>query len=226
MKKCCDFKPCVLSAHDNGVSVVSFYGRKGYGIKMNFQEFSEYVSSGKIIKGGSEIHHYLHKLSQQALKITTEINNSFHDEKELRILFSKLIGKPVDEGFGLHPPFHTDCGKNITLGKNVFINSGCHFQDQGGITIGDGSLIGHNVVLATLNHAFSPGNRADMQPKPIIIGKRVWIGSSSTVLPGISIGDNAIIGAGSVVTKNVPPNTIAAGNPARIIKKIDEYIGQ
>ena len=189
---------------------------------MNLQKFLEYISSGRPIKGGSETHQYLHKLSQEALKITAEINSSFHDEQELRMLFSKLIGKTVDERFGLHPPFYTDCGKNITVGKKVFINSGCHFQDQGGITIGDRALIGHNVVLATLNHGFTPENRADMHPKPIVIGKKVWIGSNSTVLPGITIGDNAIIGAGSVVTKNVPANVIVAGNPAKFIKKIDK----
>ena len=128
----------------------------------------------------------------------------------------------MDEGFGLFPPFHTDCGKNITLGKNVFINMGCKFQDQGGIFIGDGALIGHNVVLATLNHAMNPRDRGTMIPAPIHIGKNVWIGSNATVLPGVTIGDGAIVAAGAVVTKDVPKNTIVGGVPARVIRPLSE----
>ena len=133
---------------------------------------------------------------------------------------TKLIGKPVDESFTFFPPFYTDCGKNITVGKHVFLNVGCKFQDQGGIFIGDETLIGHNVVLATLNHAMEPEDRATMIPAPIHIGKRVWIGSNATVLPGVTIGDGAIVGAGAVVTKDVPGNTVVGGVPARVLRKI------
>lgn len=97
---------------------------------------------------------------------------------------------------------------------------GCKFQDQGGIFIGDGSLIGHNVVLATLNHAMDPEDRATMIPAPIHIGKRVWIGANATVLPGVTIGDGAIVAAGAVVTKDVPENTVVGGVPARVMRKI------
>ena len=134
--------------------------------------------------------------------------------------FSKLTGREVDKSFGIFPPFYTDCGKNIIIGKNVFINACRRFQDQGGIEIGDGSLIGHNTTIATLNHDFNPEKRANINPKPVKIGKNVWIGSDSTILPGVEIGDGAIVGAGSVVTKSVPKNTIVAGNPAKIIRKI------
>ena len=94
---------------------------------------------------------------------------------------SELTGSVVDETFGMFPPFYTDCGKNIHIGKNVFINSGCQFQDQGGIYIDDGALIGHRVVLATLNHEIDPDKRADLLPAPIYIGKNVWIGAHATV---------------------------------------------
>ena len=122
----------------------------------------------------------------------------------------------------MFPPFYTDCGKNITIGKNVFINMGCKFQDQGGIFIDDGALIGHNVVLATLNHDMNPETRHDMIPKPIHIGKNVWIGSNSTILSGVTIGDGAIVAAGAVVTKDVEKNTVVGGVPAKFIKKCDE----
>lgn len=104
----------------------------------------------------------------------------------------------------------------------MFINSGCKFQDQGGIYIGDGALIGHNVVIATLNHDFAPEKRRGMYPKPVNVGKNVWIGSNSTICPGVTIGDNAVIGAGSVVTKDVPENMVAVGVPAKVIKSIFE----
>ncbi|WP_407942282.1 sugar O-acetyltransferase [Microaerobacter geothermalis] len=148
-------------------------------------------------------------------------NGNYHTPEEIRELFSMLIGKPVDETFSMFPPFYTDCGKNISVGKNVFINSGCRFQDQGGITIGDGALIGHNVVLATLNHDLDPSKRSNLHPAPIVIGKNVWIGSNSTILPGVAIGDGVVIAAGAVVTKDVPPNVVAGGVPARVIKKIE-----
>lgn len=172
------------------------------------------------MQGGSEAHLFMHGVSQEALRLTAEINGSYHEPEELRSLFSQLIGRPVDETFGLFPPFYTDCGKNIHIGKNVFINMGCKFQDQGGIYIGDGALIGHNVVLATLNHAMSPEDRASMIPAPIRIGKRVWIGANATVLPGVTIGDGAIVAAGAVVTKDVPENTVVAGVPAVPIRHL------
>ena len=118
-------------------------------------------------------------------------------------------------------PFYTDCGKNLHIGKNVFINSGCCFQDQGGITIGDGALIGHNVVMATLNHSEDPETRGNLHPAPIHIGRNVWIGASATILPGVTIGDGAIVGAGSVVTRDVPENMTVTGVPARILRSVN-----
>ena len=189
---------------------------------MDLNEFLEHLNSGEKVQGGSEVHQFMHGVSQEALRITAEINSGHHTPEELRALFSQLIGRPVDESFGMFPPFYTDCGKNIHIGKNVFLNMGCKFQDQGGIFIGDGALIGHNVVLATLNHAQSPSDRASMIPAPIHIGKNVWIGANATVLPGVTIGDGAIVAAGAVVAKDVPENTIVGGVPARIIRTISE----
>lgn len=189
---------------------------------MDLETFLEHLNSGKPVRGGSEAHLFMHGVSQEALRLTAEINGSYHPPEELRALFSQLIGRPVDESFGLFPPFYTDCGKNIHIGKNVFINMSCKFQDQGGIFIGDGALIGHNVVLATLNHAKSPQDRSSMLPAPIHIGKNVWIGANATVLPGVTIGDGAIVAAGAVVTRDIPENTIVGGVPAKVIRTISE----
>ena len=185
-------------------------------------EFRNLMAKGTHVETGSALYSAFHKFSQNALKITNEINNKYHSPEEIRELFAKLIQNEISDDFGLFPPFYTDCGVNIKIGKNVFINACCRFQDQGGIEIGDGALIGHNVTIATLNHDFNPKTRQNITPKSVKIGKNVWIGSDSTILPGVKIGDGAIIGAGSVVTKSVPKNTIAAGNPAKAIREIEE----
>ena len=121
---------------------------------------------------------------------------------------------------GCSPPFYTDFGKNITIGRDVFINSGCHFQDQGGIEIGDGVLIGHNVVLATIDHDLDPARNRKNHYAPIKIGAHVWIGSNATILSGVSIGEWSVVAAGAVVTKDVPPMMVVGGVPAKVIKKV------
>lgn len=138
----------------------------------------------------------------------------------MRAFLSELFGRPVPDSFRVFPPFYTDFGKNITVGEGVFINACCHFQDHGGVTLGDGCQIGHNVVFATLNHDVNPAMRSYTYPAPIVLGRKVWVGSNATILPGVTIGDNSIVAAGAVVTKDVPANTIVGGVPARRIKDI------
>lgn len=187
---------------------------------MTTAEFIKIMDSGENISGGSTVHAKMHELSQEAIRITMEINNAYHNHDEIIELMSELTGIKIHESFGLFPPFYTDCGKNLHIGKRVFINAGCKFQDQGGITIGDDVLIGHNCVIATLNHAMDPDRRADMIPAPVRIGNKVWVGANATILQGVTIGDGAIIAAGAVVNKDVPPRAIVGGVPARIIKTI------
>lgn len=163
---------------------------------------------------------YADTLFQEAVRIGMELNSQYHTPEEIREIMGRLTGKRMDDSFRMFPPFYTDFGKNITIGKDVFINSGCHFQDQGGITIGDGSLIGHNVVLATINHDLSPANNRKNHYAPIIIGSHVWIGSNATILPGVKIGDWAVVAAGAVVTKDIPALTVAGGVPAKVLKKV------
>ncbi len=187
---------------------------------MELNVFLAKMDTGEEIEAGSEYHLYMHELSQEALRITAEMNNAYHSPEELLALMRKLTAQPDFPVFGLFPPFYTDCGKNIHFGKNIFVNSGCRFQDQGGIWIGDNTLIGHNAVLATLNHDPDPKKRANLIPSRIVIGQDVWLGANVTVLPGVSIGDGAIIAAGAVVTKDVPPNTIVGGVPAKMLKTV------
>lgn len=163
---------------------------------------------------------YADVLFQEAVRIGMELNCQYHTSEEIREIMGRLTGKKIDDSFRLFPPFYTDFGKNITIGKDVFINSGCHFQDQGSITIGDGSLIGHNVVLVTINHDLNPKENRKNHYAPIKIGSHVWIGSNATVLPGVTVGDWAVIAAGAVVTKDVPARTVVGGVPAKILKAV------
>ena len=178
------------------------------------------LNAGTTIPGDSALHRVMHEVSQDALRIAAELNGSYHEPSRVRELIGQLIGKPVDDSVTVFPPFQADFGRNITLGKRVFINSGCRVQDQGGIVIGDDCLIGHNVVMATLNHGLDPARRADLIPAPIVIGRNVWIGSNATILPGITIGENSVVAAASVVTKDVPANTVVVGTPARAVRSV------
>lgn len=191
---------------------------------MNIAQLIDHFNLGKSVEAGTEAHDLLVQCSHEAMRITSELNASYHSAEQIRELMCRLTGKAIDASFTLFPPFYSDFGKNITIGKNVFINACCCFQDQGGITIGDGVLIGHRVVLATINHGLAPDERQCNHPAPIVIGRNVWIGSGSIVLPDITIGENAVVGAGAVVTKDVEPGTVVAGVPARFIKNVSKVV--
>ena len=152
---------------------------------MELKELLEHLNSGDVVGTNKEYVELMRCYSRQAQKLTMEINTKYHEPDEIAELFSEIIGKPVGEDFGLFPPFYTDFGKNITIGKNVFINAGCKFQDQGGIFIDDGALIGHGVVLATLNHDMDPAKRQQLHQAPIHIRKNVWIGANAVICAGV-----------------------------------------
>ena len=178
------------------------------------------MAAGLPVENGSEAHQLMHQMAQDAIRITMEINNRYHTPEELRVLFSELWGIEIPEGFAMFPPFNTDCGKNTHIGERLFMNSGCKFQDQGGIFIDDDCLLGHNVTLCTINHNPDPDQRGDMSFAPIRIEDKAWIGANATVLQGVTIGEGAIVAAGAVVTKDVAPRTVVGGIPAKFIKNV------
>lgn len=189
--------------------------------KIDLTTFRNYVKEGNIIALGEEMFDYMLIHSNEARDITLEYNNLQINDKKRNKLLCELTSTQVPNSVTITSPFNCDFGKNLHLGENVFFNSGVSIQDQGGVWIGDGCLIGHNVVIATLNNELEPSKRQNLIPSPVILGKNVWIGSNSTILPGVHIGDNSVIAAGAVVTKNVPENTIFGGVPAKFIKDIE-----
>lgn len=186
---------------------------------MTVKEFNEYVRTRQPLDS-DEVHQLMDDMSNEARRITFRLNTAYHTPDEVRALLSELFGYTVSDSLRVFPPFYADYGKNISVGEGVFINACCHFQDHGGVTIGDGSQIGHNVVFATLNHGLRPEERRHTVPAPIVLGRNVWIGSNATILAGVTIGDNAVVAAGAVVTKDVQPNAIVGGVPAKFIKSI------
>ena len=186
---------------------------------MQLSDFLSYVRTGKALDT-DEILSFMDKMSEEARRVTFRLNSSYHPADEVRGLLSELFGYAVPSTLRVFPPFYSDFGKNIHVGEDVFINACCHFQDHGGVTLGDGCQIGHNVVFATLNHGLQPLERRITYPAPIILGRNVWIGSNSTILQGVTIGDNAVVAAGAVVTKDVEQGSIVGGVPARFIRRI------
>ncbi len=159
---------------------------------------------------------------KRAMAITAALNRlTFNDAAEIRAVFSDLIGTKVDDGFSLIPPFYATGGDNIRVGRNVFINQNCTMYDLGGIDIADDVMIGPNVSIITAGHPLEPSQRrAAVIAKPIVIERNVWIAAAATIVGGVTIGENAVVAAGSVVTRDVPPNTLVGGNPARVIRSI------
>ena len=159
----------------------------------------------------------------QVINRTIELSahlNSSTDVDQIRKRLSEIIGSQLDESTTVFAPFYTNFGRFTQIGKAVFINHACSFLDLGGITIEDEVLLGPRVNLVTENHPLDPMNRRALICKPIVIKRKAWIGAGATILPGVTIGENAVVAAGAVVSKDVPANTVAGGIPAKVIKHI------
>jgi acetyltransferase-like isoleucine patch superfamily enzyme len=179
--------------------------------------------SGEVIRLDDPDYPELFEVILKAIRITAKLNNLVTDDlQKIRDVFSELIGKKVDDTFFVIPPFYSDFGENINIGKNVFVNHACTFMDRGGITLEDNVLIGPKVNLITTNHPLKPSERRATISHPIIIKRNAWIGAAATILAGVTIGENSVVAAGAVVKSDVPPNTVVGGIPAKIIKKLDD----
>lgn len=176
-----------------------------------------------------ELYHQTPELMDMRLKVRDllfEYNRlNYRDLKRRSELIKEMFGR-VGENCFIELPFHTDYGSNVKIGDNFFANNGLTLLDTSTIEIGNDVLIASNVGIYTAGHALDPELRLKTGGEygfPVKIGNNVWIGASVTILPGVTIGDNAVIGAGSVVTKDIPANVLAFGNPARVNRKFNEH---
>jgi acetyltransferase-like isoleucine patch superfamily enzyme len=156
----------------------------------------------------------------RTIRLCVELNAGATDIDQVRTRRSDIIGMGIDDSTTIFPPFYTNFGRFITLGKNVFINHACSFLDIGGITLEDEVMIGPRVNLTSENHPLDPSDRTTVLPRPIVIKRKAWIGAGATILPGVTIGENAVVAAGAVVSRDVPANTVVAGIPAKVVKAL------
>lgn len=186
---------------------------------MQTTDIFERLRKGETILPNDPEAYKMREASYNTKKLLVQMNNAT-DPKEIRDLLSQITATEIDESVAVFTPLYINYGKHTKIGKNVFINFDCTFLDLGGITIEDNVLIALKVSLLSEGHPIEPENRHALIPKPIHIKKNAWIGAGATILQGVTIGENAIVAAGAVVSKDVPDNTIVGGIPAKIIKTI------
>ncbi|WGI19413.1 DapH/DapD/GlmU-related protein [Latilactobacillus sakei] len=168
----------------------------------------------------SELLKEIHLVKGNNERLVMEMNTGYHDAAEVRAYLKCITDQEIDESVAVSLPFYTDYGKHITFGKEIFINNNVLFVDLGGITIDDHVLIGPRASLITVNHLENPADRRGLFVKPVHIKQNAWIGAGATILPGVTVGENAIVAANATVTKDVPDNMIVAGTPAKVIRRI------
>lgn len=190
----------IISSHEDG----NIFNRlkSGHPVRLNDPEYPK-----------------IQAIVDQTIRLSAQLNTAT-SVNQIRDHLSNIIGSGIDSSTTVFVPFHTNFGRFIRLGKNVFINHACSFLDMGGITIEDDVLIGPKVNLITENHPLDPDDRRALLTQPIIIRRKAWIGAAATILPGVTVGENAVVAAGAVVTADVPANTVVGGIPAKFIKNI------
>lgn len=183
------------------------------------KDIFERMQAGEPIRLDDPQYPKVQQIVSRTIQLSAALNTST-DINQIRERLSQIIGTPLDESTTVFAPFYTNFGRFTQIGKNVFINHACSFLDMGGITLEDHVLLGPKVNLITENHPVDPANRRALICKPIVIKRNAWIGAAATILPGVTIGENAIVAAGAVVSRDVPANTVVGGVPAKFIKTI------
>jgi maltose O-acetyltransferase len=159
---------------------------------------------------------------RRARNLLKELNDSWDDQQDRRAEILRQLFCAVGSNLWIEPPFYCDYGSNIFLGDNVYFNFNCVILDPARVEIGNNVLVGPNVQIYTATHPLDPAQRRQLleYAREIRIGSDVWIGGGAILCPGVSIGARSVIGAGSVVTKDVPEGVLAAGNPCRVIREV------
>jgi acetyltransferase-like isoleucine patch superfamily enzyme len=177
------------------------------------------MQAGEVIRKTDPGYGDLSKVVAGTIKLCVEMNANATELDDVRQRLGEIMGTRIDESTTIFPPFYINFGRFTTLGKNVFINHACSFLDIGGITIEDNVMIGPRVNITSETHPLNSADREALIPKPVIIRRNAWIGAGATILPGVTIGENAVVAAGAVVSRDVPANTVVAGIPAKVVKE-------
>ena len=185
----------------------------------NSKDIFDRMRAGELFRLDDPQYPKVLEIVSRTIKLSAELNASTHVD-QIRERLSEIIGTPLDKSTTVFAPFFTNFGRFISIGKNVFINHACTFIDMGGIRVEDDVLIGPKVNLITENHPLDPSERNSLICKPIVIKRNAWIGAAATILPGVTIGENAVVAAGAVVSRDVAANTVVGGIPAKFIKSI------
>jgi acetyltransferase-like isoleucine patch superfamily enzyme len=180
----------------------------------------ERLSAGEPLRKDDPEYSRFAEVVSRTIRLCVQMNATATDVDQVRNQLSDIIGSQIDASTAIFPPFYTNFGQSIRIGKHVFINHACSFLDIGGITIEDDVQIGPRVNLTSENHPLDPRDRQTLIPKPIVIKRNAWIGAGATILPGVTVGENAVVAAGAVVSRDVPPNSVVAGIPAKVVKTI------
>jgi acetyltransferase-like isoleucine patch superfamily enzyme len=183
------------------------------------RDIFERMRAGVPIPFDDPQYYKIFEVVSRTMKLSAALNTST-DIDQIRDRLSEIIGTRIDKSTRVFIPFYTNFGQFISIGKNVFINHGCTFLDLGGITIEDDVLIGPKVNLLSEGHPLEPDGRKVLELNRVLIRRNAWIGAAATVLPGVTVGENSIVAAGALVTKDVPDNTVVGGVPAKVIREI------
>ncbi|XWW45640.1 sugar O-acetyltransferase [Fibrella sp. USSR17] len=176
------------------------------------------LQAGELLRKDDPEYGRFSEVVSRTIRLCVLMNATATDTDQVRTQLGTIIGTQIDPSTTIFPPFHTNFGRSIRLGKNIFINHACSFLDIGGITIEDDVQLGPRVNLTSENHPLDPTDRTTLIPRPIVIKRNAWIGAGATILPGVTVGENAVVAAGAVVSRDVPPNTVVAGVPAKVVK--------
>lgn len=182
--------------------------------------FNDYINTGRLVPEKAGLRELVSDIQTVNQPLVQELNTQVQTMQSTRSLLEKITGQALDETVEVNVPFQTDFGRHIHFGKNIYINKDVFMTDLGGIFIGNDVLIGPRAKLISVNHPLNPSDRHKLELKSVVLERNCWIGADATILPGVTVGENAVVAAGALVTKDVPANTVVAGVPAKVIKEI------
>ncbi|MFM0816926.1 sugar O-acetyltransferase [Streptococcus suis] len=182
--------------------------------------FKDYIDSDRLVPEKDGLRQLISNIQRENQPLVQELNTSIQTVESTRKIIEKLTLEKIDKSVVINTPFQTDFGRHIHFGKDIYINKDVFMVDLGGIYIEDKVLIGPRAKLISVNHPLKAEDRHKLELKSVRIQENAWIGADATILPGVTIGKNAVVAAGAIVTKDVPDNSLVAGVPAKIIKNL------